>query len=80
MGCSEFVVVSVIGGGQDGDRFITCRRGLRDGARIRYYGGSHTLTRDAHTGQWEARPDRFERASRYGPTLFGLDEGASVSC
>jgi hypothetical protein len=54
MPTGECVVVAVIGGPHDGERFITPRPGLVDGAQLNYLGVPYTIERRARTGSWRA--------------------------
>jgi hypothetical protein len=54
------VVVRVVGGPRDGERFATRLAGLIEGMVFRYFGHDYAFGRDPRTGRWAAilsRPD-----------------------
>ncbi len=52
------VVVRVLGGPRDDERFATRLTGLVEGAGFRYFDEEYTFVRDSTTGRWGAIPSR----------------------
>ena len=52
------VVVRILGGPRDGERFATRLTGLVEGTVFRYFNQEYTFVRDSTTGRWGAIPSR----------------------
>src|SRR6476660_1325030 len=50
------IVVRILGGPRDGERFATRLTGLVEGTLFRYFEYQYTFVRDARTGRWAAIP------------------------
>jgi len=48
------VVVRILGGPRDGERFATRLTGLVEGTVFRYFDEEYTFVRDSETGRWGA--------------------------
>ena len=58
MTAEAMVVVGMLGGPRDGERFATRLTGVVQGAVFRYFDEEYTFTRDSTTGRWRAIPFR----------------------
>ncbi len=54
MTSEPMVVVHILGGPRDGERFATPLQGLTEGAVFRYIDADYTFVRDQQTGRWSA--------------------------
>jgi hypothetical protein len=50
------VVVRILSGPRQGERFVTPLRGLTEGTLFRYFDDYYTFVRDRRTGRWGAIP------------------------
>jgi len=50
------IVVRILGGPRDGERFATRLAGLVEGTLFRYFEYQYAFVRDARTGRWGAVP------------------------
>jgi len=50
------LVVRIVRGARDGDRFVTPMHGLTEGMVFQYLGEEYTFERDPQSGRWTAVP------------------------
>ena len=50
------VVVRILRGPREGERFVTPQQGLTEGLTVRYLDANYTFVRDPRTGRWGALP------------------------
>jgi hypothetical protein len=60
------MIIEILGGSRDGERFATRISSLTEGAVFRYFDARYTYARNSRSGRWAAiplRPDDHRRLS-----------------
>jgi hypothetical protein len=58
------VIVPIVGGPYDGERFATRLAGLTEGIVFHYFDDEYAFIRDLQTGRWRAMRSRSDRHPR----------------